>query len=168
MPDDTNPPVFASEPVQWGDSYTELLYVLARLSEWEADHLPMLGTGTGRHLYWSLADRCVLSGSSPMVKELITANHITDRALRSRLREFSAQGFVSEAQAMAGADKRVRSLRPSPEFRRYVAAHAAEFARLLNERFILVQRHAPHAPTNGSAGQGEGSSSNARQAPSAE
>ena len=123
-----------------------LIHILSRLHDWEMEHSPMLRSVSGRQLYFSFAQRALVAGLSPAVKEVITARQITDRALRSRLQTLVSQGYF-KVERNLGADRRTRALLPSDEMSSHIEAHIETFRRLLQEQYMLIEReNTPYQP----------------------
>jgi hypothetical protein len=113
-----------------------LFSILSSLHQWEVEQAELLRSTTGRHLYFSIGQRALVSGMSPTVKEVITANHITDRALRLRLVELIDKGYLSHGAGQS--DARTRSLHPSVAFEGLVSDHLEAFRKLVNTQFMLI------------------------------
>jgi len=118
---------------------TALVAVLCRLHDWEMENAPLLRCTTGRQLYFSVAQGAVARGYGPMVKEVINSKHITDRALRSRLRTLVRQGYI-HLEPSTKTDRRIKLIRPSVEFEGDLNGHLQAFKLLLQDHFYLVER----------------------------
>jgi len=115
-----------------------LFSVLSNLYHYEVEQNDLLRSTTGRHLYFSIGQRALVSGMSPTVKEVITTNHLTDRALRMRLSQLVDEGLL---QPCAGrGDARTRSLQPSVAFENLMLDHLDMFRKLVNSQFMLIEK----------------------------
>jgi DNA-binding MarR family transcriptional regulator len=117
-----------------------LVSVLCRLHEWEMENAPELRCSTGRQLYFSVAQSALMGGIGPMVKEVINAKHVTDRALRARLRTMVNKGYV-KLEPSTKADRRIKYIKPSAEFSDHLQSHLQAFKQLLHDSYFLIERN---------------------------
>jgi hypothetical protein len=115
-----------------------LFSILNSLHQWEVEQTELLRSVTGRHLYFSVGQRALVSGMSPTVKEVITTNHLTDRALRMRLQQLVAQGMLKPV--LGTGDARTRSLQPTEAFENLMLSHLDTFRRLVNNQFLMIEK----------------------------
>lgn len=119
---------------------TEIIRCLTELHEWELNNAPLLGSLTGRHLYYRIAartvgDRELLSRS---LKDLVGGVGYTEKALRTRMREMEAQGLI---EALSGReDARSRCLMPTEKFYEFVYLHASQVKKTLEKSFFLIEK----------------------------
>ncbi|MEN9713039.1 MAG: hypothetical protein RLY90_1300, partial [Pseudomonadota bacterium] len=75
---------------------TKITNFLADLHQWEAENLACLNSISGRHIYFGMARQTVGQPSliSSSLKDLYMGGSMTERALRLRIRELEAEGFV--------------------------------------------------------------------------
>jgi DNA-binding HxlR family transcriptional regulator len=117
-----------------------LVSVLCRLHEWEMENAPVLRCSTGRQLYFSVAQSALMDGVGPMVKEVINAKHVTDRALRARLRTMVNHGYV-RLEPSTKADRRIKYIKPGQEFSDHLQSHLQAFKQLLQDSYFLIERN---------------------------
>lgn len=119
---------------------TEVVRCLTELHEWELNHAPLLSSLTGRHLYYRIAARAVGDREllSRSLKDLVGGVGYTEKALRTRMREMEAQGFV---EAINGhADGRSRYLMPTEKFYESVYLHASQVKKTFENSFFLIEK----------------------------
>ena len=118
-----------------------ILESLVGLSQWEWMNVPVTRTVIGRHVYFCLVTEVLnISQESDMRSLKHALNHpdYTDRAIRLKLREMERDGLITTMQSKL--DKRVRLLVPTPKFVELVNAHARIFQRLLDKKFMLIEK----------------------------
>ena len=115
-----------------------LFSILSHLYHWEVEQTELLRSTTGRHLYFSIGQRTLVSGMSPTVKEVITTNHLTDRALRMRLSQLVDEGLLRPGAGRG--DARTRSIQPSEAFENLMLDHLDTFRKLVNSQFMLIEK----------------------------
>ncbi len=122
------------------EQLTGIVASLAELHEWELDNAPMLNTLTGRHLYFRIAQRAVGEREllSRALKELTGGVGYTEKALRTRIREMQRDGFI---ESLGGLDDgRSRYLMPTEKFYESIYLHADQVRRILEKRFLLIEK----------------------------
>jgi hypothetical protein len=117
---------------------TGLAMVLCKLHEWEVERLRVLRSATGRQLYFSVVKSALSDNEGPMVKEVINAHHITDRALRIRLRTLVKEEYVQLDPSQS--DKRFRLVRPNEVFQEEFVEHLNAAKKLLEDNYFLVEK----------------------------
>jgi len=117
---------------------TGLAMVLCKLHEWEVERLRVLRSATGRQLYFSVVKSALSDNEGPMVKEVINAHHITDRALRIRLRTLVKEEYVQLYPSQS--DKRFRLVRPNEVFQEEFVEHLNAAKKLLEDNYFLVEK----------------------------
>jgi DNA-binding MarR family transcriptional regulator len=75
---------------------------------------------------------------SSSLKDLYMGGSMTERALRLRIRELEAEGFVKSVSSET--DKRSKYLVPTEVFYESIYHHAREVHRLLEKNFFLVSK----------------------------
>jgi len=117
---------------------TGLAMVLCKLHEWEVERLRVLRSATGRQLYFTVVKGALSNNEGPMVKELTNAHHITDRALRIRLRTLVKEEYVQLDPSQS--DKRFRLVRPNEVFQEEFVEHLNAAKKLLEDNYFLVKK----------------------------
>lgn len=110
---------------------------LAKLHSWEMDNIPYMRTMTGRHLYFSAAQRSVGERSQleRSLKEMFSSPHLTERALRNRMQEMLSDNlFVSMPNQI---DSRNKYLVPTEKFHEYVYKHADQASKIFRSNFLM-------------------------------
>lgn len=119
---------------------TAIVANLAELHEWEVNHAPLLGSLTGRHLYFRIAQRAVGDRSllSKSLKNLTGGAGYTEKALRIRMREMEADGYI--ASICGEEDARSKYLMPTEKFYEAIYLHADQVRRILNKNFLMIEK----------------------------
>ena len=119
---------------------TKITNFLADLHQWEAENLACLNSIRGRHIYFGMARQTVGQPSliSSSLKDLYMGGSMTERALRLRIRELEAEGFVKSVSSET--DTRSKYLVPTEVFYESIYHHAREVHRLLEKNFFLVSK----------------------------
>jgi DNA-binding MarR family transcriptional regulator len=119
---------------------TAIVANLAELHEWELDHSPMLSTLTGRHLYFRIAQRAVGDRSllSKALKDLMGGSGYTEKALRIRMREMEADGYI--ASVNGEDDARSKYLMPTEKFYEAIYIHADQVRRIFEKDFLMIEK----------------------------
>lgn len=115
-----------------------LIQILASLHSWEVNRAPLMSSVSGRQLYYSVAPQALVMGRGPTVKEVVMAQHLTDRALRAKLAEMIRDGYFELGPS--ALDSRAKSLQPQDHYYDFLHAHVAEFRRLVENYFYLIER----------------------------
>lgn len=115
-----------------------LVQILTDLHAWEATHIPLLKSVSGRQLYFSVAQQAVLMGRPPTVKEVVMAQHITDRAMRTKLAEFIEANYLDLKPS--DNDGRSKSLYPTEKYNSHLWMHVQEFRRIIDSHFYIIDR----------------------------
>jgi hypothetical protein len=110
-----------------------LFSALADLYRWEVDRSSIFTNATGRHLYYTVGQRCIVSGMCPTIKEVINATHLTDRGLRIRLSDLVKNGYLISENGVL--DSRTKSLYMGDSFEKMIFEHLAQFKKILNSNF---------------------------------
>ena len=119
---------------------SDLLRVLAEAHEWEIEHHVALQTVLGRALYFGIL-HAHLNGhrlDHTSLKQLVSPDVASDRGVRLRMREFEKLGLIYIE--LNAADKRTKRIIPTEKFIEQVNAHASQFMRLFQKRFIIIQK----------------------------
>lgn len=119
---------------------TAIVANLAQLHQWEVEHMPLLGTLTGRHLYFRIAQRAVGDKAllSRALKDLMYGSGFTEKGLRTRMREMEANGFI--ASVSGEEDGRSKCLMPTEKFYEAIYLHADEVRRIFEKDFLLIEK----------------------------
>lgn len=119
---------------------TAIVENLAELHQWEANHLPLLGTLTGRHLYFRIAQRAVGDREllSRALKDLMYGSGFTEKGLRTRMREMEASGYI--ASVAGERDARSKCLMPTEKFYEAIYLHADEVRRIFENDFLMIEK----------------------------
>lgn len=119
---------------------TSIMTDLAELYQWELEHSPFLGTMTGRHLYFKIAQRSIGERAllSRSLKDLYSGAKLSEKALRTRMRELERDGVV-ESIASEG-DGRARYLMPTEKFYEAIYRHAHEAQRIFQKNFLMIEK----------------------------
>jgi hypothetical protein len=117
-----------------------LLQLLADLAQWEMDHMPILHTMTGRHVYHCLVAR--QQAHTPeralMLKQATNSAHHTSKAIRNRVQDLEDAGLLEAADPMA--DARYKGFVASPELEMQMKAHGQKLLSLMNKYFVLLDK----------------------------
>lgn len=117
-----------------------LLQMLADLAQWEMDHMPILHTMTGRHVYHALVAR--QQSHAPeralMLKQATNSVHHTSKAIRNRVQDLEDAGLLEAADPMA--DARYKGFVPTPELQMQMKAHGQKLLSLMNKYFVLLDK----------------------------
>lgn len=119
---------------------TAVIANLAELHQWEVNHLPLLGTLTGRHLYFRIAQRAVGDRAllSRALKDLMYGSGFTEKGLRTRMREMEANGYI--ASVSGEHDARSKCLMPTEKFYEAIYLHADEVRRIFEKDFLMIEK----------------------------
>lgn len=119
---------------------TAIVANLAELHEWEIEHLPLLATLTGRHLYFRIAQRAVGDRTllSRSLKHLMVGSGFTEKALRTRMREMEKNGYISAVNGEE--DGRSKYLMPTEKFYEALYLHSDQVRQIFNKDFLLIQK----------------------------
>jgi hypothetical protein len=118
-----------------------IILSLAELHQWEQDNSSVLSSMTGRHLYYKIAERAIgerslLSGS--LKKDLYAGSHLSEKAIRLRMRELEQEGCIEAISSMS--DARAKYLVPTEKFYESIYHHAEQTRRILSRYFHLIGR----------------------------
>ena len=119
---------------------TAIVANLAELHEWELANAPILGSLTGRHLYYRIAQRAVGDRTllSRALKDLMSGSAYTEKALRTRMREMERDGLI---EAISGEeDARSKYLMPTEKMYELIYLHAAQVRRVFEKNFLLIEK----------------------------
>lgn len=119
---------------------TAIVANLAELHEWELNRSPMLSTLTGRHLYFRIAQRAVGDRSllSKALKDLMGGSGYTEKALRIRMRDMEAEGYI--ASVNGEDDARSKYLMPTEKFYEAIYLHADQVRRIFEKDFLMIEK----------------------------
>lgn len=116
------------------------LIALAKMNEWEREHLPCVSTPTGRDLYFLLARRFLLvqAVSDVHLKALLVS--ASDRAMRLRRRQFEQLGLITSFPSQK--DARSRTLVPTQKLLEMFDAHTTAMREIFSKHFTFSPREA--------------------------
>lgn len=119
---------------------TTIVSNLAELHEWELGNAPLLNTLTGRHLYFRIAKRAVGDREllSKALKDLMGGAGYTDKALRIRMREMEAEGYI--ASVNGSEDARSKYLMPTEKFYESIYLHADQVRKVFEKDFLMIEK----------------------------
>jgi DNA-binding MarR family transcriptional regulator len=119
---------------------TAIMANLAELHEWELVNAPIIGSLTGRHLYYRIAQRAVGDRAllSRALKDLMSGSVYTEKALRTRMREMERDGLI---EAISGEDDaRSKYLMPTEKMYELIYLHADQVRRVFEKNFLLIEK----------------------------
>jgi hypothetical protein len=119
---------------------SDLLCVLAEIHEWEIEHHVVFKTVLGRALYFGIL-HAHLNGhrlDHTSLKQLVNPDVATDRGVRLRMREFEKIGLIYVE--LNTIDKRTKRIVPTEKLIELMNAHASQFMRLFQKRFIVIKK----------------------------
>jgi hypothetical protein len=125
-------------PEDMGVSEPHLLRILIEINQWEDSHRRELQTISGRDLYFRIAATMLEDATDKKKPLKLLSGRITDRATRSRIREFEALGLVDVMENEV--DARTRRVIPTGEFIRRLNQHLHMFKRFCDVRYLMVDR----------------------------
>ncbi len=125
-------------PEEMGVSEPHLLRILIEINQWEDSHRRELQTISGRDLYFRIAATMLEDATDKKKPLKLLSGRITDRATRSRIREFEALGLVDVMENEV--DARTRRVIPTGEFIRRLNQHLHMFKRFCDMRYLIVAR----------------------------
>jgi len=100
--------------------------------------MDMLQTMTGRTLYFLLVGALLKNKDYGPNSLKAFTGHMTERAMRGRIREFEKMGLISVEQSET--DARTRTLVPTEKFVTQFELHAAHIQHLLQSNYILIPK----------------------------
>ena len=117
-----------------------LVVSLAELHQWELENHPLLGTLTGRHLYYRLAQESVNSqcALTRAIKDVFGSMQYTEKALRTRIRQMEREGLI-EAVTRPD-DARSKQLVPTEKFTQLMTLHAEQVRKIVDKQFLLIEK----------------------------
>jgi hypothetical protein len=119
-----------------GVSEPHLLRILIEINQWEDSHRRELQTISGRDLYFRIAASMLEDAIGKKQPLKLLSGRITDRATRSRIREFEALGLVEVVENED--DARTRRVIPTGEFIRRLNQHLHMLKRFSDARHLMV------------------------------
>ena len=119
---------------------TKFLQVICQLHEWENQHLGLAHSQAGRYLYLNIAKQLQdeRGGPSALLKGVYYNKELSERALRYKIREFESDGLIEFESN--NIDKRSKKILPTDTLLKTLDAHAAEFARMLGNEFLIFPK----------------------------
>ena len=119
---------------------TAIINSLAELNQWELNNSPFLTTMSGRHIYYRIAQRAVGEQSllSRSMKELYCGSNLSEKALRTRVRELEEQGVITTVSSTS--DTREKYLMPTEKFYEAIYHHARQARRIFGRDFHMIEK----------------------------
>lgn len=119
---------------------TSIMIDLAELHQWELENSPFLGTMTGRHLYFKIAQRSIGERAllSRSLKDLYSGAKLSEKALRTRMRELEKLGVIQSVACQE--DGRAKFLMPTEKFYEAIYLHAQEAKRIFQKNFLMIDK----------------------------
>jgi DNA-binding MarR family transcriptional regulator len=119
---------------------TSIMTDLAELHQWELDNSPFLGTMTGRHLYFKIAQRSIGERAllSRSLKDLYSGAKLSEKALRTRMRELERNGVIESVACQD--DGRAKYLMPTEKFYEAIYLHAQEAKKIFQKNFLMIEK----------------------------
>lgn len=108
---------------------------MAELYQWELKNSPLLGSMTGRHLYFEIAQNLFDTNelACKSLQDFCSGSMFSERALRMRMRQLESDQMI---EVVAGCkDGRVKSILPTKKFFDDVLTHAQEAKRIFQKAF---------------------------------
>jgi hypothetical protein len=118
-------------------SHSHLLRVLIETNQWEDRERPELQTVSGRDLYFRVAAG-LLSDPAEKQNLKLLSGRITDRATRSRMRDFEALGLIRVVEN--NDDARTRRAVPTSELIDRLNQHGDMFHQLCSNKFLMIDK----------------------------
>ena len=118
-----------------------LLHCIADLYSWEMENLSFMQTTTGRYIYHALTRQALLSEGNCLevpLKPLFLTQHFTEKALRIRIQDMAAQGWVETVRSKG--DNRTKCLVPTEKFMSLLHAHAQVAQNCFRNKFLIIPR----------------------------
>lgn len=116
------------------------LLSLADMNLWEAANCKPLNTVSGRFLYFRIAQQVMRAGqSSQSLKDIHVDAHLSERAIRLKLREFEREGWIESVATPA--DKRTRQLVVTPKLLSLIQTHAQALDQALGKSLLVIAKN---------------------------
>lgn len=118
-----------------------LLQCIADLYAWEMENLSFMQTTTGRYIYHALARQAWFTENGNLevpLKPLFLTQHFTEKALRIRIQEMVAQGWVEMLRSKG--DNRTKCIVPTEKFLALLHAHAQMAQNCIRNKFLIIPR----------------------------
>ncbi len=115
------------------------LLSLADMNLWEAVNCAPLNTVSGRFLYFKIAQQVMREGTGVQaLKDLHVDAHLSERAIRLKLREFEREGWIESVTTPS--DKRTRQLVVTPKLLALIQAHAQALDQSLGQALLVIAK----------------------------
>lgn len=121
---------------QQGVNDPDLLRILIDVNQWEDAEYRELQTISGRDLYFKIAGTLLTDASGKPQPLKLLNGRITDRATRTRIREFQELGLVVVVDNED--DARTKRVVPTDKFITRLNHHLRLFRKLCDARFLMV------------------------------
>ena len=115
-----------------------LLSILVALNAWEQKNRPPLLTQSGRSLYFQLAQVLLApnEGDGVLMKQML--GDASERSMRDHMRLFQEAGLLTEKSGIQ--DARTKQIVPTEKFNEELRQHLDHCIRLLESRYLLVEK----------------------------
>jgi DNA-binding MarR family transcriptional regulator len=91
-------------------------------------------------LYFKIAQQVMRAGTSaPSLKDLHVDAHLSERAIRLKLRDFEREGWIESV--ITPADKRTRRLVVTPKLLALIQAHAQALDQSLGQALLVIAKN---------------------------
>jgi hypothetical protein len=125
-------------PEPQGVSDPNLLQILIEINQWENSQGREFQTVSGRDLYFKIAATLLDESVGKKRPLKLLSGRITDRATRSRIREFQELGLVEVVDNED--DARTKRVVPTDKFIRRLNHHLHLFKQLCDVRYLMVEK----------------------------
>ena len=116
----------------------DLLKILIEINQWEDVQCRELQTISGRALYFKIAGTLIVNVAGKPQPLKLFNGRITDRATRTRIREFQEMGLVEVVDNED--DYRTKRVVPTDKFIKRLNHHLRLFKQLFDARYLMVNK----------------------------
>jgi hypothetical protein len=115
-----------------------LVQILVEMNRWEDDHRPELQTISGRQLYFGIASNLLTSSEIKTQSMKLLDGRVTDRAIRTRMREFQKMELVEVSGNLL--DARNRQALPTEKLIAKINQHTKLLKQLCEIRYLMIAK----------------------------
>ena len=115
-----------------------LVQILVEMNQWEDDHSPELQTISGRQLYFGIASNLLTSSEIKTQSMKLLYGRVTERAIRTRIREFQQMGLLEVAGN--SLDARTRHVLPTEKLIAKINQHTKLLKQLCEIRYLMIAK----------------------------
>jgi len=119
-------------------NYLNLLAILIEIHQWEDCQMEELHTVSGQALYFKIASSLLTDSKGKLQPLKLLNGRITDRAMRTRIREFQELGLVDVVDSEI--DARTKGVVSTDLFLKHLDDHLKLFKQLCDERYLMVEK----------------------------